>query len=217
MSQLQKAGGLAAVAEALIYIGAFVYFGAFWHYPADADTVQKFAFLAEHQVPFSIANFLMYVLFGILLAVLVLALYQRSKPYSPELSRFAAMFGMLWVGLVIASGMISNIALVAVLETATADPLQAMTVWQSVNIVVDGIGGGNEIVGGLWVLLLSVAALKGEALPRALNLLGVFVGLAGVLTVLPLEMLKAVFGLSQIVWFAWVGWVLWADRQLAAG
>ncbi|MCL2914052.1 DUF4386 family protein [Shewanella corallii] len=205
MSQLQRAGGFAALSEALIYISAFIYFGGFWQYPADAGPVEKFAYLAEHQLAFSVAYFLMYVLFGILLAVLVLALHERLKLTSPALSSIAAVFGVVWVGLVIASGMISNIALAVVLDLATNDPQQAMTIWQTVYIIVDGIGGGNEIVGGLWVLLLSLAALRGKAISRPLSYLGLFVGSAGVLTIFPVDLFKDIFGLSQILWFAWMG------------
>ena len=107
MNNLQKTGGVAALLEAAIYISAFVFFGAFWNFPADADSVQIFAFLAENQDVLSIVNFIMYVLFGIILAVLVLALHERLKMNTPILSQIASIFGIVWVGLVIASGMIS--------------------------------------------------------------------------------------------------------------
>ena len=35
MKGLQKLAGISAISEGLIYIIAFVYFGAFWSYPAD--------------------------------------------------------------------------------------------------------------------------------------------------------------------------------------
>lgn len=39
-----------------------------------------------------------------------------------------------------------------------------------------------------------------------MNLFGVFIGLAGIVTIYPdFDPLNAVFGLSQIVWFVWVG------------
>ena len=58
-----------------------------------------------------------------------------------------------------------------------------MTLLRAINTVVEGIGGGNEIVGGLWILLLSIAALKGNELHKTLNYLGVFVGIVGILTI----------------------------------
>ena len=214
MNFLQKSGGVASLLEAIIYISAFVFFGAFWNFPADADSAQKFAFLAEHQNIFSIVTFVMYVLFGILLAILVLALHERLKVNTPILSQLASIFGVIWVGLVIASGMIANIGLAAALELSNRDPEQAMTVWRAIYAVVEGLGGGNEIVGGLWVLLLSIAALKGTDLPKTLNYFGLFVGIAGIFTVYPADVLTEIFGLSQIVWFTWLGLVMLRTRRI---
>jgi hypothetical protein len=208
VSNLQKIGGVAALLEAAIYISAFIFFGAFWEFPVDADAAQKLAFLADNQVVLSIVNLTMYVLFGFLLAVLVLALHDQLKVSAPVLSQFAAVFGVIWVGLVIASGMIANTGLSAVIELSARDPEQAMIVWRTINYVVEGLGGGNEVVGGLWVLLLSIAALKGDRFPAALNYLGLFIGIAGILTMYPAEVLTEIFGLGQIVWFAWLGIVM---------
>ncbi len=205
MNNLQKVGGVTALLEAAIYISAFVFFGAFWNFPADADSVQKFAFLAVNQSLLSIVNFSMYVLFGIFLAVLVLALHERLKMNTPILSQIASIFGVVWVGLVIASGMISNIGLAAALELSVKEPEQAMTLWRAISAVVEGLGGGNEIVGGLWVLLLSIAALKGNELQKTLSYLGLFVGIVGILTIYPAEVFTEIFGISQIVWFSWLG------------
>ncbi len=213
MNDLQKAGGVAALSEAIIYLSAFVFFGAYWNFPADADSAQKFAFLAENQNILSIVNLIMYVLFGVLLAILVLALHERLKRAAPTFSQIASVFGVVWVGLVIASGMIANIGLATALELSTTDPEQAMTVWRAIYSVVEGLGGGNEVVGGLWVLLLSVAALKGNELPKTLNYFGLFVGIVGVLTMYPADVLTDVFGLTQIVWFSWLGVVMLKIRK----
>lgn len=81
----------------------------------------------------------------------------------------------------------------------------------------NGLGGGNEIVGGIWVLLVSWAALRGARLPRALNYLGVVIGVAGLVTIVPaLEAVRAIFGLGLIVWFVWVGVVLLRSSPGAA-
>ena len=76
-------------------------------------------------------------------------------------------------------------------------------------LVTNGIGGGNEIVGGLWMLLISWVALQLGGFPKALNYLGVVVGVAGILSALPgLGDVGLIFGLVQIVWFIWLGIVL---------
>jgi hypothetical protein len=123
----------------------------------------------------------------------------------PNLSIIASAFGIIWVGLVIASGMIANIGLNSVIEIGIEEPQKAISIWTSVGIVSEGLGGGNEIVGGVWVLLLSIAAFKYSFFSKPLNLLGLLVALAGVLTILPFDVFKEIFGISQIVWFIWIG------------
>jgi hypothetical protein len=73
--------------------------------------------------------------------------------------------------------------------------------------VIEGLGGGTEIVGGLWTLLISWAALRSGGLPRSLNNAGLVVGMAGILSAVPAlgEAAVMVLGLGQIVWFAWLG------------
>ena len=123
--------------------------------------------------------------FGILLVVLVLGIHQRLQGFSPNLSQIAAAFGLVWVGLVIATGMIANIALNTVIAFGTKDPTQAIEIWRTIEIITEGLGGGNEIVGGMWVLILSIAAIQGMIFPKLLNYLGLLVGLAGILTIFP--------------------------------
>ncbi len=76
--------------------------------------------------------------------------------------------------------------------------------------MASGLGNGNgEILGGLWVLLVSIAALRAGGLPRGLNILGLLVGAVGILSIIPgLTGLTGIFGLSQIIWFVWLGIVL---------
>lgn len=195
-----------AIAEALIYISAFVVYGAVLVYPGEqASTLERLNFLSDNYLLLSVINLVSYVLFGILLAVLVLAIHQKLRAQSPVLSSLAAVFGYIWVGLVMASGMIANIALTTVTNLGVEDPEGALLIWKSVGIVSEGLGGGNEIVGGLWLILLSVAALRGKVFSKVVHVLGIVVGTAGVLTIYPLEVFTEIFGLGQIVWFLWIG------------
>jgi hypothetical protein len=106
--------------------------------------------------------------------------------------------------------MTANIGASVVVDLYAGDPAQAAGVWLAIDPVIEGLGGGTEIVGGLWTLLVSWAALRSGGLPRVLNYLGVIVGLAGVLSAVPLltEPAVMVFGLAQIVWFVWLAIVL---------
>lgn len=84
--------------------------------------------------------------------------------------------------------------------------------------VPEALVGRVEVVGGIWILLVTWAALLAGRLPRALNYLGVVVGVAGVLTVVPaLEVLGIGFRLGEMVWIVWLG-IVWfrGSRSVAA-
>lgn len=208
MITLRKAAGLSALAEAAIYIGMMIFFGAYWDYPAKAEIAQKLAFLAQHETALMLSNLIGYILFGILLPVMVLGVHRVLKPQQEELSQVAAVFGFTWVVLVMASGMISNIGLAKVLKLAATQPDQAWTMWLTLTAVIEGLGGGNEVVGGVWVLLIGIAGWKARVFPSWLNVFGIVVGAFGISTMYPAEVLTELFGISQIVWFILIGWRL---------
>ncbi len=210
MKSLQKMGGFAALYEAVAYIVGMVFFILVVDYSAVVDPIQKVALLAENQTLMYIMTLVIYVAFGIVLVVLALALFERLKAGAPAMAQTATAFGLLWAGLVIAAGMIFNIGMGTVVGLFSTDPAQAATVWLAIEAVFEGIGGGNEIVGGLWVLLVSWAALRAGEFPRLLNYIGLLVGVAGILSAIPAlgEIGGAIFGLGQIVWFVWMGIVL---------
>ena len=210
MKNLQRSGGLAALYLAVAYLVGLVLFIVVLDYANITDAAQKVALIVEKQRVFFATNLLMYVFFGIFLVILALALYDRLKPGAPALMQVATVIGVIWAGSLVASGMISNAGLVPTATLYANDPTQAALTWQGIEIVADGIGNGNgEILGGVWVLLVSLAALRTGGLPKSLNVLGLLTGVVGIISLLPgLTGLVALFGLSQLVWYAWVGIVL---------
>jgi len=216
ISDLQKLGGISALIEAALYVTGFGLFLTVLDSSGHEGHVQQIAFVAANQVASYIAYLLIYVVFGVVLVVLALALHARLKDGSPTMMQTATAFGLIWAGLVIASGMIANIGNSTVVGLFSENQDQAVLLWLALGTVQEALGGGNEIVGGLWVLLLSWAALRSDRLPKVLNYLGMLVGLAGILTVVPaFELLMDVFGLGQIVWFAWLGIVMLRETPSA--
>ena len=213
MRQLQIFSGISAIGEGLIYVIAFLYFGAFFEFPHNGDSAQIVAFLRENQFSFSAITFLMYIAFGCLLSVLVIGIYQQLKDKCLALMQVATLFGAVWVGLVIASGMISNIGLDAALNSTIESPERELEIWGIISIIVESLGGGNELIGGLWVFLLSISAIKAKEFPPQLNYLGVLVGAAGISTIYPAEILTEIFGVTQIIWFVWLGIVMIRSPQ----
>lgn len=207
MNSLQKSGGIAALLHAAAFVVGLV-LGFTLIFPLlDAAPNEYLKFLAENQALVYAWNSISYWGSAITLVIMVLALYERLKDGSPALAQTSAAFGLIWAGLIIASGnlMLRNLGVVA--DLFGADPAQAVTTWTALQAVENGITSGNELVGSLWVLLLSVAALRTGALPRALNVLGVLLGIAGALTIIPMlfESLIMIFGPGMIVWSVWLG------------
>jgi len=206
--QNDRIGGIAAlVAASTFVIGIVMFATVMSDYAAgDPDAAESVAFLVDHQVAFLTWNVVIYIVFGIALVPLTLALHARLSDLGRPIAATATAFGLIWSGLVIATGMIANIGLGTVVDLHEAEPASAEPVWSTLDAVQHGLGGGNEIIGGLWVILVTWIALGAKRLPRSLCLLGLVSGLAGLVTVAPaLEAVGAVFGVGLIVWFSWLG------------
>ena len=220
MKTLHKSGGFAALYLAVAYLIGMVIFLAVLDYPSITDPAQKVALLVDMQTVTFLTNLIMYVFFGVVLVVLSLALYDRLKSGAPALMQAAAALGVVWAGSLIASGMVANAGIAPVVALYATDPAQAALTWQTIETVAGGLGNFNgEILGGLFTLLVSLAALRAGALPRVLNILGLFVGMVGILSLVPAltELLTGVFGLGQIVWFVWLGIALLRGKPGMAG
>jgi hypothetical protein len=75
-------------------------------------------------------------------------------------------------------------------------------------------GAGGELLGGLWVLLLSFVTLRTRPFPRMVSLLGLVIGVLGLTSVVPpLPDAGIGFGVLQIVWFLCVAWILTRTPQ----
>lgn len=212
MRNLQKIGGICAVLEAFIYISVFALYACVLATPSTLSTAQKLAFLGEKQNVFFLVNVIGYIVFGVLLAVIVLALHERMKYAANTLSQIASVFGILWVGLVITSGMLANIGLGAILRSSIVEPEQTRSLWLAITTMTEALGGGNELVGGIWVLLISCAGIASKILPRTLHYVGIVVGAVGIATCYPAKVLTEIFGVSQIVWFGYLGIALLRQR-----
>lgn len=210
MKRLQRLGGIAALYTAIAYIVAIPYFLVVVDYPSVVDPLQKVIMLKDNYMSMFAMHVIVYEFFGIGLIVLGLALYYRLKGETPALAPIGAALALVWACLLLGSSMVFNYGMGAVVELYDTAPDQAVRLWQTIEPIALGLGGsGGELVGGLWLLVVSWAALQTNALPRALNWLGLVIAAAGLISNVPqLRDASIVFGLLQIVWFAWIGIVL---------
>lgn len=212
MKTLQKVGGISALVCAGTYILALVLLATVLTPMADGSLPfdQFIAFFLPHQTLVFVWHFFMYLVNGTFLALLTLALYQRLKTGAFALALAAAGFGLLWTGLVFASGFITLYGWEVIGRLSSADTAQASMLRLVVDTITIGIDHSDRFLGCLWVLLTSWAALRTGQLSRPLNFLGFAIGIAGIVSSIApaLNELGYAFGLGVIVWWIWLGVVM---------
>lgn len=206
----QTAGGVAALYLALALLAAMPYFLLVVDYPGATTAADKVALVVENYSGMYAVYLATYVLFGLAVAVLALALHDRLAAAAPATVRVATAVGLLWSFALVTSGMVFTYAMTTVVDLQQTDEAQAVRTWQAVEPVAMALGGaGGELLGGLWVLLVSVVALRAGAFPRVVALLGLAIGVLGLASVAPpLHGAAIGFGLLEIAWLLCVGWVL---------
>lgn len=208
---LRTFGGLGALTCAGTYIFGFVVLVTllaslgFGSSEIDAAAVVRFI---QTEPGIMIAwNTVIYIVNALALAVLVVSLSLRLATESPEWGAITLAFGLIWTTLVLGAGMIANVAIERVLAGAGNDFSATVQTWQSLHAVELGLGGGNEIAGGVWILCVSLAGMLHRVFGRVIVGLGLVTGLSGLLTILPPlgDTAGVVFGLGAIVWFMAIG------------
>src|SRR5512141_2650614 len=125
MKALQKFGGIAALYMALAHLMGLIIFIVILDFISITDLAQKVAVNVDNQAVVFSTNLLMYVFFGVFLIVFSLAVYDRLKAGAPALMQVATAIGIIWAGSLIASGMIANAGLAAIVPLYAKDPAQA--------------------------------------------------------------------------------------------
>ncbi|HSG15990.1 MAG TPA: DUF4386 family protein [Anaerolineae bacterium] len=218
MKNLQKMGGIAALYAGAAYVVGMVGFLLVVDVSSVVDPVQRVALMGDNLAFLYIMYLIIYVVWGVFMIVLALALYERLKAGSPALAQTATVIGLIWAAVIIVAGMIHNVGMGNVVDLYDTDSTLAATVWLAIDSVFEGLGGSNEVLGGIWVLLISWAALRAGEFPKALNYLGLAIGVAGIVSVVPAlaEYFIYIFALGQIVWFIWLGIVLLRSSESVA-
>lgn len=215
MQSIQKMGGIGAlIAAGTFVVGLTMFATVLMDFVSTTDPAAAVEFIADNQLPLYVWNITIMIVFGIVLVPLVLAIGDRLRDAHSPLARVASVFGLIWSGVIISTGMIVNIAYATVTSLQATDSEMASTVWAALDAVTNGLGGGNEVLGGVWVLGVSIVALRERLFARWINHLGVVMGVAGLVTVVPaLENVGAIFGLGLIVWFTALGRTLIKDAR----
>lgn len=208
---LGKIGGMAALTCAATYLFGFVLLvtllAPLGYGTGDIDPAAVVRFTQSNLGLIVTWNTVIYIINALALTLLVVALTARFRSPSPDWSTAILAFGLVWCALVLGAGMIANVASERAVAIAQTDFESAVQTWQVLHAVELGLGGGNEIAGGVWILCVSLAALVHRAFGKVIIGLGLLSGLGGLLTILPPlgDVAGAAFGLGAIAWFIAVG------------
>ena len=214
-----RAGAIGALIAAATWVFGIVLFVTTLSDYTEGDPTpgESVEFLVGHQTTLFAWYLVIFLIFGVAIIPLARALRRRLADVSPQLADIGAVLAYIWAGLMFATGMISNVGITAVADLEETDPAAAEALWSSIDTVTEGLGGGNELVGGLWILLVSVAAWGTRRLPTGLNILGGISAVAALITLVPgLSDVGMIFGLGSIAWFAWTGIVLLRSPETTA-
>lgn len=210
----RRASGFAALYLAAALVAAMFYFLVGTNMPSVTDPAEQVDLLIDHQLGLHLMYLVAYVAFGLVLAVLALGLHERLTGIAPATSRVATAVGLIWAGVLVASGLVFIVGMNSVVDLNATDPAAAVVAWQAIYPVTLGLGGaGGEVLGGTWLLLVSLLTLRGHALPTWLSWSGLIAGTAGIVSAVPgLAAVAVLFGLLVIVWLVGLGVTLLRER-----
>jgi hypothetical protein len=223
MKNLEKMGGIGSLIGAATNLFALVVFAIYLVPNGEGSGYQDIgkyiAFLVDNQVFMRLFDIIIYLIFGISLILLSLGIYERLKTNTNTMAQAVTVMGLVYAVLVIVVGTLSISSVGTVANLYTENPIQAASAWITLQAVSNGLGagGGETMVNGLWILLLSFVALKSMEFPRILNYFGLTVGIAGVLSVFipSLLVISVIYGLGLIIWLAWLGIVLLRPTRIS--
>ncbi len=210
---LIRAGGTAAQVVAGTYVVGFLVMAAYLvprglTGPVE-DPAGSLGFLLDHHAVLAGWYLVLYLLGGVAMALVSLGVGQRLAA-APTLGRFSTALGLIWSGLLVASGSIALVGQHAAVTLYAQDQDLALSTWVSTSVVQDALGGGIEVAGALWAAVVGLAALRTRALSAGLGGLALGLAAVGMVTVIPIaaEAATSIFGIGLIVWFTWLGLAL---------
>jgi len=152
MTSLRMAGATSALLMATIYLlGFFVFFLALD--PGRTLTPdESVQFLNKNRV---IVLPTMFVLAGFVLLLLVQSLAAEVKDRRPWQSQTTLIIGSIWCVMLVLAGFIYLTGMQAVFNLYPENAEQATALALMVKTVFESLGGGNELIGGVWTVLIS--------------------------------------------------------------
>ncbi len=211
--QTYKTVSIISYALALCYVIGFVFLFTSFK-PLVENELSKeelLSFYRENKMGLQIWYLIIYIVFGVLLVPFILLIKKLFKR-SP-LNSFSSIIGYIWAAFVIASGFIFSLGLEKIYHLQLeSNSLYLLLI--NMLIVQDALGGGVELLGGIWVVCIGLLAMYNKTFNRIVSGFSIIVGGIGILTVFPFfYSFNGVFGVLQIAWFIWLGTLLFKYKK----
>lgn len=208
MNSQQKTGGIAALIIATLLIISFIFILFVWpiYGVRGPEDVSKPDVIlpAVAQAPILLTWLAINMPIAVALGFVVLALNQRLQVRSTGLVRFAFVVGLASALFFLVVGVLRFIGYAYLAEQYSINPASAASAYNGYLVVDNVFDRAAIFTSGLWLVMVSWAARKGDGLPRLLAYFGIVTGAAGILGAL-LPSVAPVALLLYIVWFLWLG------------
>lgn len=147
-------------------------------------------------------NIVVYLIYGMSLLHLTVTLFFATKRTMPQIATGFLVVGSVWSGYMLCSGGIAISLINSISKIYKYNSELAVEIWISGSLVHESIGGGNELVGAIWLGLISYIYPKGKGLSMATKRFGYVVAFLGLCTLFdPYETFSSLFGVGLILWF----------------
>lgn len=206
MNLFKKLAVISAVYGGLSYIGGIFVYLQLLKYDSVNNASEQLAIIGNNPVLVHITTLHIYVIFSFGIILLATYLYLKLKDQQSVLGLLSLISGVIWSTILIASGFIT-MGVTTLLMNGT--PIsELVSAWQAIDIISNALGGGNELMGGVFTGLLSLALYKARFSGVATNILGGLVFAGGIISALPYltDIGIGIFVISQILWFFTLAW-----------
>lgn len=206
MTFFKKLAAISAVYGGLSYIGGIFVYLQLLKYDSATSASEQIAIISSNPVLVHITTLHIYVIFSFAIILLTSYLYLKLKNEKPVLSLISLITGVIWATILIASGFITMAVTSLLMNGTPANEL--VSAWQAVDIISNALGGGNELIGGVFTGLASLAMYKARFSSMATSILGALVFIGGTISALPYlaDIGIGIFVISQILWFFSLAW-----------
>jgi len=214
-SNLRQLGAVSLIGMALCYICLFIIYGAMINPPhSGAETIDKITNLLAQKTLIKAGYVGGYVLFSCFLCVCIQVIHKLYGKSSSFLVNTASLFGLFWALVVLCTGLIGITSLETLSAIVNTAPDASEIIYLSSLLMEESLGGGIEILGGLWVFFLGVVGLRHKCFSRLFSAFSVFKGVIGISTVVIVDdILLDLFGLTGIIWFLWFSVIVYSGQK----